>query len=165
MTVTAMAICIFSLLTASVQGEEGPAPGAATWVSMEGQAWDLGDFGPAGYRVATEGDEIRFTLAGDDYPVSINFNVDRSVLEAGAASYSIPQANQEHVRVDLSLFNTERPGRRMQRRVVFSEGTIEIAEIAANRLRLSFKGAGHPLMDPVTFPIEGAIDAEFLPAE
>ena len=84
-------------------------------------------------------------------------------MEQGAVNFQLPDANKGGVVVDLNFFNRDRPGRRMGKRILFDEGTIDIEEVSTTSLRMSFKGSGHPLMDDDTrFPIEGSVTVQGL---
>lgn len=157
-----------ALLAPGVQGEESPppAPGATTWISMEGQTWDLSDFDRRRSKAEIVDGDFRFYLASEASPIEINFNLPTAgSLDSGSAVFVLPRDNQDRAAVDLNFFNKDRAGSRMKRRIIFDEGTIEITEISTEQLRMTFKGSGHPLMDPTRFPIEGAIDAGFRPAD
>jgi hypothetical protein len=151
-------VLVLALPAAQSRGQGEPC----VVITMEGATHELHDLNWTNSTVTLEGDEIRFYLTEDDNPVSLNFNLaNTAILQAGSGSYRLPEANQGEATVDLNFFNRNREGKRMHRRIVFNEGTIEIAELTSNSLRMTFEGAGHPLMADETFPIAGSVNVRF----
>ncbi|MCT8328893.1 hypothetical protein [Albidovulum sediminis] len=148
-----------SLVTAGALAAETGA-GRAT-VTMEGATHDLDPVDGASSTVTSDDTGVLFYLTATDQPVSINFNLfDRSVLTQGSVDFTLPADNAPKARVELSFFNPEREGRRLQRRIIFSEGTITVRRISERSLALDFDGQGHPLMDATMFPIRGTIEVD-----
>ena len=131
-------------------------------VSMEGATHELGTLDWKVSSVTQLEDEIRFYLTQEGNPLSLNFNLSGTdILEQGSAVYQLPEANHGTAAIDLNFFNQDREGKRMKRRILFNEGTITIEELTPRSLRMTFKGAGNPLMDTEKFPIEGSVDVRF----
>jgi hypothetical protein len=157
MVIVVLALAM-ALPAAQSRGQSEPA----VVIKMEGATHELHDIDWTVSSVTMEGEEIRYYLTEDDNPVSLNLNLaNTGILETGSATYQLPEANHGEATIDLNFFNRDREGKRMQRRIVFNEGTIEIHELTANSLRMTFAGSGHPLMADETFPIEGSVDVRF----
>ncbi len=147
-----------ALPAAQSRGQSEPA----VVISMEGATHELREINWTNSTVTVEGDEIRFYLTEDGNPISLNLNLSNTgILQAGSASYQLPEANHGEATIDLNFFNRDRAGKRLQRRIVFNEGAIEIHELTATSLRMTFAGSGHPLMADETFPIEGSVTVRF----
>ncbi|HMB60186.1 MAG TPA: hypothetical protein VKN35_09770 [Xanthomonadales bacterium] len=131
-------------------------------VNMEGQDFELNTIDPINSKIELGAGSATVLLMQDDYPVQVNLNItDPEMLAAGQGVYSLPEDNAEEIKVDLNFFNTSRKGLSMNQRVVFKEGTINIEKLGPNRLKFTFTGKGHPLMDAKQFPIEGSVDVSF----
>ena len=147
----------------AVEGAEAASVKSGTAVvTMEGATHELKNINWATSLVKAAPGELQLSLAQDDNPVSLNFIVEDAALQAnGAKVYTFPEAKNADGAIDLNFLNTSRKGVAMQQRVVFSEGSLEIQELTEHSLKMTFKGAGHPLMTQDTFPIEGTIDIKF----
>lgn len=162
---------IFLLLTvagpeADVALAQGPSAAAdavaAVVIRMEGETHVLRDIDWTQSTVTLEAGEIRFYFAEAGNPVTLNFNLSNTdLLESGAGVYTLPEANAGNAAIDLNFFNRNRASSRMQRRIVFDQGTIDIEVLSRDQLKLTFDGSGHPLMDPARFRIEGSISVTF----
>lgn len=131
-------------------------------VSMEGVTHELKTLNLERSTMTLLENEIRYYLVQDDSPVSLNFNLSgTNILETGSAVYELPAANHGSEKIDLNFFNKDRESSRMQKRILFEEGTITIEGLNPQRLRMSFKGAGTPLLGKESFPIEGSVDVLF----
>ncbi|WP_296703583.1 hypothetical protein [Algoriphagus sp.] len=110
-----------------------------------------------------ERDDLKFAIYTNDGPVSINLNLTQTgILEAGAANYSIPEANQPSVKVDLNFFNQNRESSRTNKRIVFRKGEIKIEKITKNQLILTFNGEGSGMTERgELFPVEGSINMSY----
>ena len=63
-------------------------------------------------------------------------------------TYTIPEANMPGVVVDLNFFDFERRvEKRMNKRLIFDKGTINIHELSEEKVRFDFKGEAHELMN------------------
>jgi hypothetical protein len=144
-----------------------PAGDAAVVISMEGETYELSNINKVRSTVSQVDGEIRFFLVDDNVPVELNFNIKLAktgILESGTAKYELPLAYPLLAAVDLNFFNRERDSKSTQKRILFSEGTIEIEELTENSLKMVFKGSGHPLTGKEQFPIDGSVNVTF-PAE
>lgn len=149
--------------------DEGPSDStvaalgnSSVTVNMEGQDFELNTIDPINSKIELGAGSATVLLMQDDYPVQVNLNItDPEMLAAGQGVYSLPEDNAEKIKVDLNFFNTSRKGLSMNQRVVFKEGTINIQKLGPNRLKFTFSGKGHPLMDSKQFPIEGSVDVSF----
>jgi hypothetical protein len=148
---------------ATAAGAAAPAPVAdgEVVVAMEGETLTVPK---VDWRVSTienvEG-ERRYMLMADGSPLTLNLNVKDGAIPASfPATFTVPADNNPNIRIDLNFFNTERDSKRMQKRIIFSEGTIEVRAMSDTALDISFNGRGHPLMkNKEMFAIEGSANA------
>lgn len=156
-------LCLFfatAILLADAAFAQDNGAGRAI-VSMEGATHELDPVNAADSTVTIDEKGILFYLTATDQPVSVNFNLfDKDVLAEGSAVFELPEDNNPHTRVELTFFNLTREGGNLQRRIIFSEGTIKLQKVDEKTLTLDFEGAGHPMLDMRTFPMEGAINVE-----
>lgn len=131
-------------------------------IEMEGKTYRMDNINWVNSTVTEVEDEIRFYLTQDDSPVTVNLNMKQNAVGAsGANRFKLPDTNRPNMVIELSFFQPDRPVSRMKRRLVFSEGTIDILEYGPNTLRMTFQGMGNQLMDAEQFPMEGSINIEF----
>jgi hypothetical protein len=131
-------------------------------VTMEGETLELNDINWTESTFDLDGDKVNINLLLEGEPLQLQLNLsDSSILETGAAVYTLPATKDEGVTIDLSVVNRNRKGIAMNQRIRFSEGTVEIKQLTPNRLQMEFKGKGHPLMERSTFPVEGTVDISF----
>ncbi|GAA4809661.1 hypothetical protein GCM10023330_15740 [Litoribaculum gwangyangense] len=137
---------------------------AAVTLTMEGETFtmqqqDLNPQPPLNF----DGDNIQFNFYTNESIVSIDFNLTNTeIIKKGKASYTIPDANLESVKVDLSFFNKNRDASRINKRVVFKKGEITIEKCTKTELKMSFKGEGSGMTERnLSFPISGSINAKF----
>lgn len=130
---------------------------------MDGETHELNAIDWAQSKTWVDSAEIIFALREDGNPIRLNFNLtDAGILKKGSAVYVLPDANLAgEVRVSLSFLDTARAGLAMQQRILFSEGTVEVTKLTANRLQMTFNGKGHILMEKNLIPIEGTVDIAF----
>ncbi len=131
-------------------------------ISMEGKTYEMDNVNWVDSTVTHVEDEIRFYLVQDNIPVKLNLNMKRDAVPAGdSMTFKIPDVNRPNMVVELSFYDLGKQASRMKKRIVFSEGVIEILDYGPNTLRVAFKGQGNPLMDTEMFPIEGSINIRF----
>lgn len=107
-------------------------------------------------------DSILLLFRGEDNPFQLNFNLTHTdILAKGAGSYTIPEANAGKAMVDLNFFDMERDAKRINKRIVFRKGTIQIQKLTENKLEMTFEGTGSGMLDSKnSFPVSGKINAE-----
>lgn len=133
---------------------------AAIVLEMEGNTHSIQQEELMPIQLNFESDSLLYSLYTKDYPVQINFNLfNTQALQKGTVDYTIPEANAGQVKVDLSFFNNEREAKRINKRVVFRDGTIHIEEITAHSLKMSFAGKASGMLDREnSFPVYGSIN-------
>ncbi|MCB2077222.1 MAG: hypothetical protein KDE55_05930 [Novosphingobium sp.] len=145
---------------ASAQAE-GSAPGDAQGevsVTMEGQTLVVPKVDWQVSTVEEVDGERRYMLMAQDKPLTLNLNVRLDAIPAALpATFTLPDANNPEVTIDLNFFNQDRDSKRMQKRIIFSQGTIDVRAMGADTLEISFEGQGHPLMKSDSFPIQGTV--------
>lgn len=95
-------------------------------------------------------------------PFEINLNFYESgMLQKAPVTYTLPGDNQENVVIDLNFYDYERETKsRLNKRLVFREGTITIHELTQEKIRFEFNGKGGEMMNrEVLFPISGRVEA------
>lgn len=147
-----------ALLTQSTQNTE-----AAIELTMEGKTYTMQQNDLAPIQLNIPKDSLMYSLYTNDSPVSINFNLTNTgVLKEGSRTYQIPEANSGPVLVDLSLFDKDREVSRMNKRIIFRKGTIDIKKITAHALHMTFEGEGSGMMEHTkSFPITGLINITY----
>lgn len=134
----------------------------AVVIRMEGKTYQLSKIDQRPDIAVFEEGEIRFFLMKTDHPVQLNFNLTRSdILESGSAVYVLPAYKHGGEMIDLNFYNRSRDSESMQKRILFTSGTIEVQELTRNSLRMTFKGMGKPLMGQDEFPVEGSVNVTF----
>lgn len=101
------------------------------------------------------------TGSGETGQFEINLNVyDDGILQNVPITYTLPEANREAVVIDLNFFDYERETKsRLNKRLVFREGTITIHELTREKIHLEFNGRGGEMMNrEVLFPISGRVE-------
>lgn len=126
-------------------------------VNMEGARLAISQVDWQVSRIETIDGELRYELRGAESPLTLNLNVRQDAVPTRfPATFTVPDDNIPSVRIDLNLFNRDRDSRRLQKRIIFSGGTINVRAMGPDGLDISFSGSGHPLMaNSEIFPIEG----------
>ncbi|MCB2048600.1 MAG: hypothetical protein KDE32_10280 [Novosphingobium sp.] len=126
---------------------------------MEGETLSLANIDQRDDAVSDVDGERRYFLMSDGSPLQVNFNIKLDAIPASfPATFTLPADNNPNIKVDLNFFNQDRDSSRMKKRIVFSEGSIEVRAMSENALDISFKGAGHPLgAMKEMFPVEGRV--------
>tara|TARA_R110002049_G_scaffold72563_4_gene187801 strand:- start:5584 stop:6123 length:540 start_codon:yes stop_codon:yes gene_type:complete len=132
----------------------------AVEVNMEGNVFQIKqeDLEPKMKKIFKK-DSIFLEFWEDGNPIRLNLNLTHTdILEQGTTSFQIPEDNSPRIKADLNFFNTERDVKRMNKRIIFRKGSIEIKKLTNNRLEMTFEGEGSGMMDRNnTFPISGNI--------
>lgn len=138
--------------------------GASVVITMEGKTYTMeqADLNPQ-TELDFENDKLQFVIYTNDSRVTINLNlIQTGLVDAGPKTYSIPEANQPNIRVDLSFYNQDRDASRINKRVVFKKGEVTIEKLSQTELHLTFKGEGSGMTESGDlFPIEGSIHINF----
>ncbi len=110
-------------------------------------------------------DDLQYVIYTNESTVSINFNLKGSnVLKNGPTTYTIPDANEGAIIIDLSFFNKDRNvEKRSNKRIVFRSGTITISKLTKNSLIMNFEGKGNGMIErgETLFPISGSINITY----
>ena len=127
----------------------------AIQVTMEGKTHSILQKNILTKAVNFEYDTLQFLFQAEDNPFQLNLNLaNTDIINKGNATYLLPEADSGNVIIDLNFFNGKREGRKIDRRIVFRKGTINIATLTKNKLQISFEGEGRPMMDfKNSFPI------------
>ncbi|RAI90189.1 hypothetical protein [Algoriphagus yeomjeoni] len=153
---------VISAAPALMSQDEAVNPGVT--LTMEGETYTLEqkDLNPQ-TNLDFDNDDLKFAIYTNEGRVSVNFNLTKTgILGKGPVFYSIPEANQESVKVDLNFFNQDRESSRMNKRIIFRKGEIQIEKLTKNQLVFTFKGEGSGMTERGDlFPIEGSINMTF----
>ncbi|SDI08661.1 hypothetical protein [Winogradskyella thalassocola] len=108
-------------------------------------------------------DSILLVFRDDDTPLQLNFNVfNTDILSKQSAIYTIPDTNAVKQKVDLNFFNNDRDVKRMNKRIIFRKGTINISKLTDKVLQMTFEGEGSGITEhKKTFPISGKVNVIF----
>lgn len=92
------------------------------------------------------------------FEINLNF-YESDIFQKVPITYTLPEANLEAVVIDLNFFDYERETKsRLNKRLVFREGTITIHELTREKIHLEFDGLGGEMMNrEVLFPISGRV--------
>tara|TARA_R110002073_G_scaffold279026_1_gene442925 strand:- start:180941 stop:181462 length:522 start_codon:yes stop_codon:yes gene_type:complete len=136
---------------------------AAVQVRMEGKTHMLQQKDLNPIKGIFENDTLQFVFYTNDNPFQLNLNLNNTdLINKGSATYNIPEANAMKTKVDLNFFNTERAGKRMNRRIIFRKGTVTIKQLTKNNLQMTFEGEGGGMMDSGNnFPISGKVNVSY----
>lgn len=143
---------------AAINPEAQPSSGAGeVVVEMEGEVLIIPAVDWLVSKVEDVDGERRYLLAAQDLPLTLNLNVKLDAIPTSfPAVFTFPDDNNPNIKIDLNFFNQGRDSKQMQKRIVFSKGTIEIRAMSENALDISFEGSGHPLTRSDMFPIAGS---------
>lgn len=132
-------------------------------ITMEGKTHELSDLDGRACKASFEDGEIRFLFRMEGVPVSLNLNFPtQAILEKGSGTFQIPEANAAKTVIDLNFFNSERESSRINKRIIFRQGTIQIDRLTRSHLEMSFEGEGGGMMDRFSnFPITGKVSVEY----
>ncbi len=135
----------------------------AIQVTMEGKTHSILQKNIVPKDVRFESDTLQFLFYAEDNPFQLNLNLTSTdITNKGSAIYAIPEANATNSSVDLNFFNGERRGKKMNRRIVFRKGTINIQKLTKNKLEMTFKGEGGGMMDRKnSFPVSGKVNVSY----
>ena len=134
----------------------------AVILNMEGQTFTMNqnELNPQ-QKLDFENNDLQYVVYTNESVVSINFNLKGSeTLTKIPRTYTIPDANEGAVIIDLSFFNNDRKvEKRSNKRVVFRSGTITISELTKSKLVMHFEGKGNGMTErsDTLFPISGSI--------
>ena len=132
---------------------------------MEGETYSLSKINKEQSKFEFTEDKIKFTLYDSEFPIQINITLTEGDILNGrktSVTYSLPEANQPAILVDLNFFNKTRESSRINKRILFRKGEIVIEEITQNSLKMQFNGEGSGLRENnISFPIKGFLNVSF----
>lgn len=105
-----------------------------------------------------------FRKKGRDHQFEINLNFyEKDILDKIPITYTLPQDNDDHVKIDLNFYDFQREVEKsLNRRLVFDEGTITVHELDRDKIRFDFEGYIHELMnDKNRSPVSGSVDVVY----
>lgn len=108
-------------------------------------------------------DSIFLLFWEDKNPMQFNVNLTGlDLLSSEKATYKIPESNIPKIKADLNFFIANRNVKRMNKRILFKKGIIEIKKITNSKLQLTFEGEGCGMMERGNlFPISGKINVNY----
>ncbi|RPD96625.1 hypothetical protein EGM88_09690 [Aureibaculum marinum] len=135
----------------------------AIQVTMEGKTHSILQKNIVPTNVQFKSDTLQFLFYAEENPFQLNLNLTSTdIVDKGKAIYTIPEINTPRIKVDLNFFNGEREGKKMNRRIIFRKGTINIKELTKNKLEMTFEGEGGGMMDRKnSFPISGKVNVSY----
>jgi len=145
-------------VTSTAQDEASSVASASNvTVKMEGAVLTIPEADWQVSKIETVDGELRYELSGQESPLTLNLNVRQDALPTRfPAAFTVPDDNIPAIKIDLNFFNRDRDSQAMRKRIIFSEGTINVRAMGPNTLDISFSGSGHPLMaSNEIFSIEG----------
>jgi hypothetical protein len=136
---------------------------AAVFVEMEGDIYTMQQKDLNPLTLNFEENNLNFSLYTNESVVQVNFLLkDVDILNEGFKTYAIPEDNVIDIKADLSFYNKNRNASRLNKRVVFRKGTIQIKEITNHKLVMIFKGEASGVTDSKnSFPISGSIHINY----
>ncbi|MFC5625858.1 hypothetical protein [Algoriphagus winogradskyi] len=142
--------------------DEAVNPGVTLTMEGETHTLEQKDLNPQ-TDLDFENDDLKFAIYTNEGRVSVNFNLTKTgILGKGPVVYSIPEANQKEIKVDLNFFNQDRESSRMNKRIIFRKGEIQIEKLTKNQLVFTFKGEGSGMTERGdSFPIEGSVNMTY----
>jgi hypothetical protein len=134
-------------------------------ITMEGETYSSSNINKEQSKFEFDENKIKFTLYDSEFPIEINITITEDAVIKGektSVTYSLPDANQPAILVDLNFFNKTRESSRINKRILFRKGDIVIEEITKNSLKIQFNGEGSGLRENNTsFPIKGFLNVSF----
>ena len=136
---------------------------AAVVIHMEGKTHTIQQANLQPITIDFKNNELQFVIWEDGNPVQTNINLSDIVLkEKGTAIYNIPEANSPAIKIDLNFYDQNRNVSRMNKRIVFRKGTINIKALTEHSLIMTFDGEGGGMMkSKESFPIKGSININY----
>ncbi len=137
----------------------------AVEVAMENQVFRIQQKELLPVKTRVTKDSILLLFRADKNPFQLNLNlIHTDILSKQKTTYSIPEANASKTKVDLNFFNRDRDVSRINKRIVFKKGTVEIKKLTRNKLEMTFKGEGSGITERGgNFPISGKINVTLTP--
>ena len=135
----------------------------AIQVTMEGKTHSILQKNILAKEVTFDNDTLQFLFRAEGNPFQLNLNLTNTdIINKGNATYVLPEADTHKVTIDLNFFNAKREGAKIDRRIVFRTGTINIEELTKNKMQMTFEGEGWPLLNRKNrFPISGKINVTY----
>lgn len=134
-------------------------------ITMEGKTYSLSHLNKDQSKFEFDENKIKFAWYDSEFPIEINITLTEEAVVKGkknSVTYSLPEANQPAILVDLNFFNKTRESSRINKRILFRKGEIVIEEITKNSLKLQFNGEGSGLRENnLSFPIKGYLNVSF----
>jgi hypothetical protein len=134
-------------------------------ITMEGETYSLNHLDKEQSKFEFDENKIKFTWFDSEFPIQINITLTEDAVVKGektSVTYSLPEANQPDILVDLTFFNKTRESSRINKRILFRKGEIVIEEITQNSLKMQFNGEGSGLRENnMSFPIKGFLNVSF----
>lgn len=137
----------------------------AVEVTMENQVFHIRQENLLSVKSTFTKDSILLLFRADKNPFQLNLNLTHTdILNMQKATFIIPDTNAGKIKVDLNFFNADRDVSRINKRVVFKKGTIEIKKLTESKLEMIFTGEGSGMTERGgNFPISGQINATLNP--
>jgi hypothetical protein len=134
-------------------------------ITMEGETYRLSHLNIEQSKFEIDENKIKFTWFDSEFPIQINITLTEDAVVKGkktSVTYSLPDANQTAILVDLNFFNKTRESSRINKRILFRKGVIVIEEVTKNNLKMQFDGEGSGLRENnMSFPIKGFLNVSF----
>jgi hypothetical protein len=136
---------------------------AAVVISMEGETFKIQQEDLQPINMDFQTNKLQYIVWQDGYPLQTNVNFSDAILkENGTATYKIPEDNSPNIKIDLNFFNEDRDASRMNKRIVFRKGIINIKKLNEHALIMTFDGEGGGMRErEVSFPIKGSININY----
>lgn len=128
-------------------------------VKMEGETHYLKQENIFPQKINFNKDSLMYYFHTKNSNLQVNLNLtNTNILQNNSATYTIPDANKSQIKVDLSFYNKDRDASRINKRIVFRKGKINIKKLTKNNLILTFEGEGSGMIErKKNFPINGSI--------
>lgn len=132
-------------------------------VEMDNQVFRIQQEDLLAQKTTFTSDSIMFLFREENNPFQLNLNFTQTDIQDNYHSkYIIPDANIAKTTVDLNFFNADRDVSRLNKRIIFRKGIIEVHKLTDNKLEVSFEGEGSGIMEnDSSFPISGIINARY----
>lgn len=135
----------------------------AVEVTMENQVFHLRQENLLPIKSTFIKDSILLLFRENENPFQLNLNLTHTnIMDDQRAEYTIPDVNAGNIKVDLNFFNADRDTKRINKRIIFRKGTIQIKKLTESKLEMTFAGEGSGITERGGyFPISGKINVSY----
>ena len=132
-------------------------------INMDGKTYVLPQDELFPVNVKTQSDSLNYALRTNKSDVSLNLNlINTGIIKKKSHAFKIPEDIKKSFLIGLSFFNKSKDVSRLNKRIVFRKGTIDIKEVTESTLKVIFEGEGSGMRDiKNSFPISGSVNIKY----